>query len=45
MAHDGDDPGLHATADGLAARVLDGFDPYATGNVPTTSWDSALPLS
>ncbi|MFD5344125.1 lanthionine synthetase C family protein [Streptomyces anulatus] len=78
-AHDGDDPGLHATADGLAARVLDGFDPeapfgyryshtlaareldrpgflegaagialalhtYATGNVPTTSWDSALLL-
>ncbi|MFC4008390.1 lanthionine synthetase C family protein [Nonomuraea purpurea] len=77
MAHDSADPGYHAIADTLAARVVDGFDPeapfgyryrhslaaraldrpgflegaagialalhtYATGDVPATSWDSAL---
>ncbi|WP_228183432.1 lanthionine synthetase C family protein [Streptomyces anulatus] len=79
-AHETADPELHATADGLAARVLAGFDPdapfgyryshalaareldrpgflegaagialalhtYATGKVPTTSWDGALLLN
>ncbi|UUU22844.1 lanthionine synthetase C family protein [Streptomyces sp. DSM 40750] len=80
MAHDSADPSYHAVADGLAVRVMGGFDPeapfgfryrhalapraldrpgflegaagialalhtYATGNVPATSWDSALLVS